>query len=170
MIRSSIRFTILLLFCSMCQISFAGEPFKPGKLPPTEVAALAPGLTLRFFAKPDDAKALDARRIRLAALHVPRDAPPSPFLTPGPIQAKLTGYIKNTLKGDFKFRLSGTGTVLLRINGKDVLKEFGKDVEIELAKNYNKIEIVYASPMKGDATLRLEWSGEKFGFEQIGRA
>src|SRR5229473_3034709 len=40
-------------------------------------------------------------------------------------------------------------------------------VEVELAKIYNRIEIVYASPSKGDSTFRLDWSGEKFGFEPV---
>jgi cyclic lactone autoinducer peptide len=60
------------------------EPFKPGKLPPAEVAALQPGLTLRFRAKAGDAKSLDARRVRLAALHVPKGDPPTPFCRRGP--------------------------------------------------------------------------------------
>ncbi|MBI1833117.1 MAG: c-type cytochrome [Planctomycetes bacterium] len=138
------------------------QPFKPGKLPPADVAALQPGLTLRFYA---DAKTLDARRVRLAALHVPKDSPPSPFIAPGPFHAKLVGYLKNPLKGDFRFRLIGTGTMSLRINDKEILSAPGKEVEVELAKNYNKVEIIYASPKNGDATVRLEWAGEKFGFE-----
>src|SRR5437870_2535302 len=78
-------FTIVVLAACNIAIGRASqptEPFKPGKLPPAEVAALAPGLTVRFYAKPDDAKPLDARRIRLAALHIPKDTPPSPFLPP----------------------------------------------------------------------------------------
>src|SRR6516165_7553244 len=100
----------------------AGDAFKPGKLPPAEQAALAPGLTLRFYSTPKDAKPIDTRRVRLAALHVPKDTPPSPFLASGVIHARLTGYLKNPLKGTHSFRLSGTGNILLRINEKDVLE------------------------------------------------
>ncbi len=164
-------FTIVLLgvpaFASVWAYQ-TNEPFKPGKLSPADQAALAPGLTLRFYAKPGDAKPLDARRIRLAALHVPKDSPPSPFLAAGPVHAKISGYIKNPLKGSYSFRLTGAGTMTLRINDKDVLKGDAKaPVEIELAKNYNRIEISYSSPANGDATLRLDWSGEKFGFEPV---
>jgi mono/diheme cytochrome c family protein len=151
----------------------AGDAFKPGKLPPAEQAALAPGLTLRFYSTPKDAKPIDTRRVRLAALHVPKDTPPSPFLASGVIHARLTGYLKNPLKGTHSFRLSGTGNILLRINEKDVLEyrdetaAKDKSVEVELAKNYNRIEIIYTSPVKGDSTLRLDWAGEKFGFEPV---
>src|SRR5438876_165579 len=72
-----------------------GAPFKPGKLPAADVAALQQGLTLRFYR---DGKPLDARRVRLAALHVPAGEAPSPFVPPGPFAAKLTGYLKNSLK------------------------------------------------------------------------
>jgi mono/diheme cytochrome c family protein len=164
MLRKSI---FLLLTCAIAVAVQPGEPFKPGKLTPAEVAVLAPGLTLRFYAKANDAKALDARRVRVAAMHVPRDSPPSPFLAAGPVHAKLTGYLKNPLKGDYRFRLSGTGTMSLRINNKEVLTNNAREAEVELAKNYNRIEITYASPSTGDSTLRLDWSGEKFGFEPV---
>src|SRR5258705_12429795 len=117
----------VLVLCSVATAFQPGEPFKPGKLPPAEVAALAPGLTLRFYAKADDATPLDARRVRLAALHVPRDTPPSPFVSAGPFHAKLTGYLKNPLKGDYRFRLTGTGTIVLRINDKELLKSDAKE-------------------------------------------
>jgi mono/diheme cytochrome c family protein len=55
----------------------------------------------------------------------------------------------------------------LRINEKDVLGKPDQAVEVELAKNYNRIEIIYASPKNGDATFRLYWSGEKFDFEPV---
>lgn len=150
-------------------VSQAGEPFKPGKLPPAEVAALQPGLTLRFYARPGDAASQDARRVRLAALHIPAGAAPSPFVPAGPFAAKLSGYIKTPLKGDYSFRLVALGSAVLKINDKVILKapDDKKDIEIELAKNYNKVEIEYTSPPNGDATLRLYWAGEKFGFEPV---
>jgi mono/diheme cytochrome c family protein len=165
MLRATILLTAVLAAGSFAVQS--GQAFKPGKLPPEEKAALAPGLTLRFYAKAGDAKALDARRVRLAALRVPKDTPPTPFLPAGPFHARITGYLKNPLKGSFTFRLSGTGTMSLRINDKEVLKNDAREAEVELAKNYNRVEIVYASPAGGDATVRLDWSGEKFGFEPV---
>jgi mono/diheme cytochrome c family protein len=164
---------IVVAFSSLVSASQTSDPFKPGKLPSAEQAALAPGLTLRFYANTNDTQPLDTRRVRLAALYVPKDTPPSPFLAPGPIHAKLSGYLKNPLKGTYTFRVTGTGTIVLRINEKEVLKYLDKaapkdkSVEVELAKNYNRVEIVYASPGKGDSTFRLEWAGEKFGFEPV---
>lgn len=164
MLRTVLLATIACAVVSAALAFQPQQPFKPGKLSPAEQAALQPGLTLRFYA---DGKAIDARRARLGALHVPKDSPPSPFIDPGPFQAKLTGYLKNPLKGDYQFRLVGAGTMALRINDKEVLAKPDQAVEVELAKNYNKIEIVYASPKNGDATLRLYWSGEKFDFEPV---
>ncbi|MSQ94869.1 MAG: c-type cytochrome [Gemmataceae bacterium] len=169
MIRIPLLLAAAVALCCAAAWAFQpGDPFKPGKLSPAEQAALAPGLTLRFYAKPGDAKPLDTRRIRLAALHIPKDSPPSPFLVPGPIHAKISGYLKNQLKGTYSFRLTGTGKIVLRINDKEVLKNDAKEpVEVELAKNYNRIEILYTSPATGDSTLRLDWSGEKFGLEPV---
>ncbi|MBI2808051.1 MAG: c-type cytochrome [Planctomycetes bacterium] len=155
---------------SLVSLAPAPQPFKPGKLPPAEVAALKPGLTLRLFAKAAGTKSLDARQVRLAALHVPAGTPPSPFVAAGPFHARLSGYLKNRLKGMYSFRLVGSGVATLRINDKTVLtlpRDKDKSVEIELAKNYNRIEIDCASSAKGESTVRLYWSGEGFGFEPV---
>jgi mono/diheme cytochrome c family protein len=168
MMRGSIIVFIAFACPSAIGAFQPGEPFKPGKLPPAYVAALQQGLTLRFY-KPGDPKALDARRVRLAALHVPKGGAPSPFIAPGLFAAKLSGYLKNPLKGDYGFRLVGAGDIVLKINDKIVLKhpqDKDKEVTVELAKNYNRLEIDFISP-PGDATLRLYWSGEKFGFEPV---
>jgi mono/diheme cytochrome c family protein len=170
MLRKSILVVTALAGVSAAIALQPGEPFKPGKLPPAEVAALQPGLTLRFYAKADDKTALDTRRVRLAALHVPANSEPTPFLAPGPFHAKLTGYIKTPLKGTYGFRLHGNTPVTLKINDKSVLTlptDKDKSVEVELAKNYNKVEILCASAAKGDTTMRLYWSGEKFDFEPV---
>ncbi|MBM3994234.1 MAG: c-type cytochrome [Planctomycetes bacterium] len=167
MFKSAGLFSLAFIVALVVSNLHSNQPFKPGKLPPADVAALQPGLTLRFYARPGDAVALDARRIRLAALHVPKGAAPTPFVDAGPVHAKLTGYLKNPLKGDYRLRMIGTGTMSLRVNEKEVLKDAGKEIEVELAKNYNRIEVVYSGPAGGDATVRLEWAGEKFGFEPV---
>src|SRR5260370_31745753 len=99
----------------------AGESPKPGKLTKQEQAALQPGLTLRLYHS-DSEKPLDARRVRLAALHLGEGTAPSPFVDPGQFTAKLSGYIKTALKGEFTFRMTTIGEARLRINGKEVLK------------------------------------------------
>src|SRR6266542_3287392 len=98
MVRCGVVVFAIALGCLSEPAFQSGEAFKPGKLPPADVAALQQGLTLRFYAKGGDQKPLDARRVRLAALHVPAGDAPSPFVPPGPFAAKLTGYIKNPLK------------------------------------------------------------------------
>lgn len=165
-----LAFGIVFIAVSLVAAYQPGEPFKPGKLTPAEVAALQPGLTLRFHAKPGDAKPLDARRVRLAALHVPAGSAPSPFVAAGPFHARLTGYLKNPLKGTYGFKLVATGEATLKVNDKVALTlpaDKDKGVEIELAKNYNRIEIAITGPATGDAGLRLYWSGEKFDFEPV---
>src|SRR5438094_47483 len=95
--------TFVLIALALCCVAPAFQPaapFKPGKLPSADVAALKQGLTLRFY---KDAKPLDTRRIRLAALHVPAGDAPSPFVAPGPFAAKLSGYVKNPLKTAYSF-------------------------------------------------------------------
>src|ERR1019366_1491437 len=63
--------------------------------------------------------------------------------------------------------------IVVKINNKIVLNHAdasvarAKEAEVELVKNYNRVEIDFVSPPKGDATLRLYGAGEKFGFEPV---
>ena len=145
----------------------AGDTFKPRKLPKDEQAALAQGLTLRFASGPDS----DARHARLAALHVPEGEPPTPLLKPGPFTAKFAGYVKAPIRSEYQFHLVVKGKAELRINQKAVLVAENQtretDEPVELARGYNKIEIDFTAPPKGDATLRVSWSGEGFNREPI---
>jgi mono/diheme cytochrome c family protein len=151
----------------------AGDGFKPGKLTKEEIAKLQPGLTLRFLAEGDAGLTVDARRIRLAALHVPAGAAPSTMLPAGRFRATLSGLLKLPLKGEYAFKLFGTGDATLALNNKTVVTlkagESKPSEPVELAKGYNKIEVKYTSPEKagGDATLRVYWSGEGFGWEPV---
>src|SRR5258708_1660586 len=120
--RIAITSLILLAVAATNWLTNAGEPLKPGKLTKEEQAALQPGLTLRFFGTDAPNKTLDAHRVRLAALHLGEGAAPSPFVDPGPFTAKLTGYLKTALKGEFTFRMTCIGSARLRINGTEVLK------------------------------------------------
>jgi mono/diheme cytochrome c family protein len=148
----------------------AGEPPKPGKLSKQEQAALQPGLTLRFFHADAPDKAIDAHRVRLAALHLGAEMPPSPFVDPGHFTAKLRGYLKIVLKGEFTFRIATLGSATLHINGKLALKVDNRTADtpqpIPLAKGYNRIEIAYVPPARG-ASLRVYWSSESFTTEPL---
>jgi mono/diheme cytochrome c family protein len=149
--------------------SQSGEPFKPGKLPNDEQAALVPGLTLRFSSVAGG-QPIDVRRSRLAAIHVPEGTPASPFLKPGPFTALIRGYVKTPLRSDYQFQIAVKGIASLRVNGKVVLgaeNETKESEPVELARGFNKIEINYTSPKEGDATLRVSWVSDGFNLEPL---
>jgi mono/diheme cytochrome c family protein len=163
--------------CGLCfaagllGICRAGDPFKPGKLSKEEIAKLQPGLTLRFHGE-GAGHVLDARRVRLAALHVLDGAPASVLLPRENFRsASLQGLIKLPLLGDYTFKLVGTGDAVLRFNGQEVAsmkKGAGKEsAAVELVKGYNKIEVNYVPPAQGDATVRVYWTGEGFTWEPL---
>ena len=66
-----------------------------------------------------------------------------------------------------------TGSAALSLNGKEVLQATAEDADkesaepVSLAKGYNRLELRFTSPAQGDATLRLYWSGEGFGWEPL---
>jgi mono/diheme cytochrome c family protein len=146
-----------------------GEPLKPGKLPKDEQAALVPGLTFRLMGPGE--KPIDVHRVRLAALHVPEGTPPSPFVKPGPFVARFSGYLKAPLRSEYQFQIDAKGNASLRINGKEVLRADNQTSEttdpVELARGYNRIDIAFTAPAKGDATLRVGWVGEGFNLEPL---
>lgn len=149
--------------------SEGGASFKPGKLPKDEVEALKPGMHLRLLVDKAD-KPADLRQIRLAALHVPEGQAPSVLVPAGPFQAKISGYLKVALRGDFHFRLEAKGSAILRINTREALKADNNQITsegIELAKGYNKIEVEFTSPAKGDATVHVSWKGDDFAWEPV---
>lgn len=111
----------------------------------------------------------DTRLARLAALHVPRSQPASPFLDPGPFEATFRGAVEIDLNDSFRFTVRGTGGIRLSIGGEVVLEQealrAGEEPtstarEVRLRKGYNPIELVYRSPRSGDASVRLSWSND----------
>jgi mono/diheme cytochrome c family protein len=159
-----------LLFLGVAWTAQTPEGFKPGKLPKEEVAALQPGWILRFY-DASGTKLLDTRPARVAALHVPEGTAPSPALPSGLFVAKLTGYFKIPLRNEYHFHLFARGAAALRVNGKETLivtdgTTQTKDV-VELARGYNLLELTLTAPAKGDATVRLSWSGEDFIVEPV---
>ncbi len=168
--RRAFFVVVALAVLPFAWVVHAGEPFKPGKLPKEEIDRLQPGLTLRFH-KPGDALPLDARRIRLAALHVPASAAFSTLLPVGPFEARMTGLLKLPLRGDYTFKVVATGSARLNVNGQEVVALAGagtkESAAVELVKGYNKIDVVFVSPDKGDATVRVYWTGEGFTWEPL---
>jgi mono/diheme cytochrome c family protein len=168
------RFLLLapLLFLPLAWSAVAQDgDFKPGKLPKEEQALLEPGLTLRFFADEAAKAPTDVRRVRLAALHVPEGGAPTPFVGPGPFVAKFSGFLKADLRSEFRFKIKALGKATLRINNKEVLvveDAVGQTEEpFELSRGFNKLEIDFVAPKKGDATVRVSWAGEEFMEEPL---
>jgi mono/diheme cytochrome c family protein len=142
-------------------------PFKPGKLPKAQQAALVSGLAAEYLGAKGES--LDVQRIRLAALFVPAGQTPTPFAT-GPYFVRFTGYLKAADRGDYAFKAVVLGEVEMKINDKEVLRGKNGTVQappLELARGFNKIEIRYVPPEKGDAKLRVAWSGESFNEEPL---
>jgi mono/diheme cytochrome c family protein len=141
---------------------------RPGLLKPDEEALLRPGLILRF----DQGGKRDARDSRLAALFVPHETCPTPFLEPTPFRASFDGYFRVPLLGEFTFRLRGRGEAVMRLNGKEVLRGSGDlaaipGVRVALRKGLNPITLEYGSPSGADAAIRLLWEGEDFAEESV---
>lgn len=166
------RYTIpFVIFIAGGLLGQAGDAFKPGKMTKEEMAKLEPGLTLRFYSDDEEA-VVDSRRVRLAALHVPEGGNASILVPAGKFKAaSLNGLLKLPLGGDYQFKLVGTGDAVLRVNDKEVagmVKGVGKEAgAVELVKGYNKIELRYLRPPKGDATVRAYWTGEGFTWEPL---
>src|SRR5262245_53133986 len=93
----------LIIVAGVCPAIQSGEPFKPGKLPKEEIDKLDQGLTLRFLSAGRAAPVLDARRVRLAALHVPEGSPPSTRVRPGTFEAEFVGLFKVAAKAEYTF-------------------------------------------------------------------
>ncbi|HEX3315725.1 MAG TPA: c-type cytochrome [Gemmataceae bacterium] len=165
--------SVILGFIAVAGLLFgsqpAGDPFKPGKLPKAQQAALVTGLAAEFLGADTKAAPLDVQRVRLAALFVPAGQAPTPFVT-GPYSIRYTGYLKAAERGDYVFKAVVLGELELRVNDKEALR--AKDTTAasppgELARGYNKIEIRYHPPAKGDAKFRVSWSGESFNEEPL---
>jgi mono/diheme cytochrome c family protein len=164
-------FCALFLGGGLLGTSNAGDAFKPGKLSKEEIARLQPGLTLRFHGE-GYSHVLDSRRVRLAALHVPEGSPASVLLRHEDFKsASLQGLVKLPLGGGYNFKLVGTGDAVLRFNGQEVagMKQgvSKESAVVDLVKGYNKIEVHYFPPAKGDAAVRVCWMGEGFAWEPL---
>jgi hypothetical protein len=142
-------------------------PFQPGKLPKAEQAALVTGLAAEYLGPKSEL--FDVQRVRLAALFVPAGQAPTPFVK-GPYSIRFTGYLKAADRGDYAFKAVVEGRIELRVNDKEILRGENATVESpvgELARGFNKIEILFRPPVKGDAKFRVTWSGESFNEEPL---
>ncbi len=142
---------------------------------PAQKQKLDQGLTLTFEAllKPFTGVATDVRDARLVMLRIPEGAAPTPFLPPGPVRATFDGFINLKLRDSYTFTFEGRGSAQLKINNELVLDAKGDDLSAtsskptKLNKGKNAFTAVFDSPAKGDAWVRLTWSGEDFAREPL---
>src|SRR2546423_1762587 len=129
-----------------------------------------PGLIATFAGKNSPP---DLRVLRLPALYVPANTPPSTFAPAGPFTATISGNLELRLRDELSFSLAGRGTIKLTINGQKLLELSGDNWRHEptqtltLNKGKNPILIEYTSPESGDAFFRLYWSSSDFPPEPI---
>ncbi len=115
----------------------------------------------------------DVVRGRLAALAVPAGESPTRGLPPGAFVARAAGFLHQPMRDNVTFSLEGTGRVRLLVDDQEVFEVHADDLgriprrTMPLAKGNHKLELLYASPLQGDARLRVEWSGSTFGTETI---
>ena len=124
---------------------------------------LNPGLTGSYASTRDDAtERRDVRVLRLAALFVPRETAPTPFLPAGPFSVRLRGYLFLDLRGTYTFHWSGQGSACLRVNDTPIMEGKGNLSHISastaaLHGGYNSFDLNYESPERRDAVLRVSW-------------
>jgi cytochrome c2 len=141
-----------------------GRPAEPPL--PAVKESRAPGLLLGLGAD-------DRRVVRLAALSVPAGTAPSPFVAPGPFQARLEGFVSVDLGTDVVFSAEGTGGLTLTIEGKTAFEAKGPDLaqgkstSVRLKKGRNRLRADYAPPAQGDARFRLFWTSDEFQREPV---
>jgi len=112
-------------------------------------------------------KATDVRHARMAALYVPEGSAITPFLPPGPFKATWTGELSSQIRSEYVFLAEGNGKLTVKIGEEVALEASGNDFAaakgkvVKLMKGKNKLTVLYESPEKGDAFLKLFWqSGE----------
>lgn len=175
------RLTLLLRWtCAASVVAFvAGSlvraaPPAPAALEETKPVA-APGVSVTFesLVRNIPIKS-DARSDRLVALFVPDNAPPTPFLPPGPFKATLETDLTMRLRDEITFSVAALGTVKLTVNDQPALHAVFLDAAktvsssaIRLNKGKNRVRVDFQSPARGDAMFRLYWSASDFPPEPV---
>ncbi|NQZ58732.1 MAG: c-type cytochrome, partial [Lentisphaeraceae bacterium] len=103
----------------------------------------------------------DIRVQRQASFYIKEKTAITQFLDHGPFDARIEAYLKAPRNMDVELFTAGTGLSSLSINGKVLYKTRTnasfKAVKVSLKKGFNKLNIEYNSPAKGDAAFRLYW-------------
>tara|TARA_B100000029_G_C17598348_1_gene964950 strand:+ start:43 stop:4602 length:4560 start_codon:yes stop_codon:yes gene_type:complete len=150
---------------------------------------LEPGLGLIINSQKQGDRTIDVRKSRLAALHVPINESPSPFIKNERFNLTWEGYLNSDFAREVVFESESQGFLNIWINGLEVLaswpyKDNGyknlirtRSDPVNLVSGLNTIQIVLKSPeetnWKGtpndptDITLRLFWESDAFPLEPI---
>ena len=150
---------------------------------------LEPGLGLIINSQKQGDKIIDVRKSRLAALHVPMNESPSPFIENERFNLTWEGYLNSDFAREVIFESESQGFLNIWVNGLEVLsswpykdKGYKKLVRtrgdpVNLVSGLNTIQIVLKSPeetnWKGTyndptaLTLRLFWESDAFPLEPI---
>ena len=126
-------------------------------------------LSIESLAQPGT---VDRRVARIPNLFVPEGTPPSPFIPAGPFKATWEGDLEVSIKDDYIFAAEGRGKISILIDKKekdgkvtrvDVFSASGDNFDttagkkVKLSKGKNHFLVMYESPAKGDAIMRLNW-------------
>ena len=128
-----------------------------------------PGLSLAVHS----GSAADYQSIDGIYLFVPMGQPATPFVPVGPFTAVWTGSVLMDLRADLVFHAAFTGSLTVTINDAVALKADGRGdaivdgQKVRLNKGPNRIQVDYRSADKGDAFVRVYWSGKEIPFNPI---
>ncbi len=170
---ASIKMRLLVPLLILMCVASSEAADRPGRLPSEVRSALAPGLKVTYSPAAGSSDKSDTGTTRLATLYVQEGKAATPFLPAGPFKATLSGYFKLKLRGEYQFHLQGNGAAKLSFNDQVVFDlpdgdlAAAKPVTVAMVKGYNKIVIEYSSPAKGDAALRVHWTGDEFAEEPL---
>ena len=142
--------------------SWKGKPGK--KIEASDLAKSEPGVVIQF--KHRGQNKTDLRVHRLAAFYIAEKSPVTQFLDHGPFDASVNGFIKADKNMKAKFFAVGSGQATMSVNGAIVFRDYkfadDKAFEVQLKKGFNKLNINYSSPAKGDAAFRLYWEAIEY--------
>jgi mono/diheme cytochrome c family protein len=121
---------------------------------------------------------IDVRSARVPSLYVPEGQSVSPFLPVGPFTATFTGAINKDVWDFVTFSAEGTGSLTLKFGDKEKGEKTvldipmgnlaeGKPGKIKVNKGANHFTLVYKSPEKGPAQLRLFWTASEIPSEPL---
>jgi len=130
------------------------------------LAALAPAAEQGLALTMEAGGRQDARRERLAALHVPAGQPVSPFLPVGKFKVRWEGTLVSDVRQEVRLRVAGAPSATLSLSGKPVAG-LAEGADVVLPKGDSPIVLEAVSSDAGELTVRLEWAGRGFGWEPV---